>query len=242
MGLTPLEGMPGSTRAGTVDPSLGYHLSPLPQTKEKPDGKETFAPLVRARDGNPPSEGDEDEEHLMSRAEYLLNKKAGYGALAGTTDFGEITSRIQTALSRDPEGKNWTEEERKAKLAYDVFEDRLVGFIGSYYLKLSSHPSPQPIDALVFSGGIGEQSAFLRESLARKLDGTPMGVRSGFDPERWKGELEGEGPVYELGGSASEAENAGGVGVRWLVCETDEELQMARLAVGHERRVDSEAS
>lgn len=241
MGLTPLEGMPGSTRSGTVDPSLGYHLSPLPRTGEQPDGKETFAPLVRAKNGQTPEEGDE-ECHLMSRAEYFLNKKAGYGALAGTTDFGEITARIQSARERDPKENNWTEEEKKAKLAFDVFEDRLVGFIGSYYLKLSSRPSPQPVDALVFSGGIGEQSSFLRESLARKLEGTPMGVRGGFDPDRWKSELEGKGPVYDLGGSANESENTHGVGVRWLACETDEELQMARLAIAHDRSGDSERS
>ena len=58
-----------------------------------------------------------------------------------TTDFGEISS------SSDP----------KCKLAVDILVDRMVGFVGSYYVKLAGK-----IDALVFAGGIGENGTVLR--------------------------------------------------------------------------------
>lgn len=49
------------------------------------------------------------------------------------------------------------------KLAFDIFVDRIVGFIGSYFVKLDGE-----VDALVFAGGIGEQSAMLRKAIATK--------------------------------------------------------------------------
>jgi acetate kinase len=57
MGLTPLEGLPGGTRSGTVDPSLVFHL--FPKTSDA-------------------SELDKIDEGIqIARAERFLNKESG---------------------------------------------------------------------------------------------------------------------------------------------------------------------
>jgi len=74
MGLTPLAGLPGATRSGSVDPSLVFHY---------------------ASDVGRLSPASTKELHI-SRAEEILNKEAGWKALTGTTNFGII------AASNDP--------------------------------------------------------------------------------------------------------------------------------------------
>ncbi|KFH45768.1 acetate kinase-like protein [Hapsidospora chrysogenum ATCC 11550] len=71
MGLTPLAGLPGATRSGSVDPSLVFHYA-------SDVGKLSPA----------------STEHLhISKAEDILNRQAGWSALTGTTDFGTISAR-----------------------------------------------------------------------------------------------------------------------------------------------------
>jgi len=65
MGLTPLDGLPGATRSGSVDPSLVFHCI------------DNASQIGR--------------DHL-SAAEEMLNKQSGWKALTGTTDFKEIAS------------------------------------------------------------------------------------------------------------------------------------------------------
>ncbi|CAI7580573.1 unnamed protein product [Penicillium glandicola] len=68
MGLTPLAGLPGATRSGSIDPSLVFHY-----TNEA--GKLSPASTT--------------EMHI-STAEEILNKQSGWKALTGTTDFAKI--------------------------------------------------------------------------------------------------------------------------------------------------------
>ncbi|KAI2616569.1 acetate kinase [Hypoxylon sp. NC1633] len=77
MGLTPLAGLPGATRSGSVDPSLVFHY---------------------ASDVGRLSPSSTKELHI-SVAEEILNKQSGWKALTGTTDFGAI------AASDDPKCK-----------------------------------------------------------------------------------------------------------------------------------------
>ncbi|RDW88900.1 putative acetate kinase [Coleophoma cylindrospora] len=69
MGLTPLAGLPGATRSGSVDPSLVFHY---------------------ATNVGKLSPSSTKELHI-SRAEEILNKESGWKSLTGTTNFGEIT-------------------------------------------------------------------------------------------------------------------------------------------------------
>ncbi|KXJ89206.1 acetate kinase-like protein [Microdochium bolleyi] len=126
MGLTPLAGLPGATRSGSVDPSLVFHY---------------------ASDVGKLSPSSTKDLHI-SRAEEILNKESGWKALTGTTDFGAIAS------SEDP----------RMKLAFDLFVDRVCGYVGSYYVALRGE-----VDALVFAGGIGEKSSRLRREVVESV-------------------------------------------------------------------------
>ncbi|KAI5921628.1 acetate and butyrate kinase-like protein [Camillea tinctor] len=70
MGLTPLAGLPGATRSGSVDPSLVFHY---------------------ASDVGKLSPNSTKDLHI-SEAEEILNQRSGWAALTGTTDFGAIAA------------------------------------------------------------------------------------------------------------------------------------------------------
>jgi acetate kinase len=183
MGLTPLSGLPGATRAGNVDPSLVFHYT---------------------HDAGKMSSSSSKDLHVTA-AEEILNKKCGWKAMTGTSDFGEIIKRAKQAKNYE-DGDNGA-----AKLAFDLFIDRIVCYVGSYYLKLGGK-----VDALVFAGGVGERSTELREAvvsasacLGLKIDGTKKVQVGGGDSE----------VVADI--SASDTK------IRVLVCHTDEQEQMA---------------
>ncbi|KAL2047305.1 hypothetical protein N7G274_001326 [Stereocaulon virgatum] len=171
MGLTPLAGLPGATRSGDVDPSLIFHFT---------------------HDAGKPSRSSTKDLHI-STAEEILNKKSGWKALTGTTDFGKISS------SQDP----------ACKLAFDILVDRITGFIGSYYVKLEGQ-----VDALVFAGGIGEKGALLRTEIVEKIRCL------GFELDQQTNNNIIEDVVRNIGQD--------GARHRTLVCQTDEQFEMAR--------------
>ncbi|MCJ1433692.1 hypothetical protein MMC27_003056 [Xylographa pallens] len=126
-------------------------------------------------------------------AEDILNKKSGWKALTGTTDFGHISS------SDTPE----------CQLAFAIFVDRILGFVGSYYVKLEGH-----VDALVFAGGIGEKGASLRTAIVAKCRCL------GFELDEKKNGALAADVVQDIGRE--------GARHRTLVCRTDEQFEMAR--------------
>ncbi|KAF2270154.1 acetate kinase [Lojkania enalia] len=70
MGLTPLAGLPGATRSGSIDPSLMFHFT---------------------HSAGKPSRSSSAHMHI-TQAEEILNKKSGWKSLTGTTDFGKISA------------------------------------------------------------------------------------------------------------------------------------------------------
>ncbi|KAF2456421.1 Acetokinase family-domain-containing protein [Lineolata rhizophorae] len=173
MGITPLAGLPGATRSGSVDPSLVFHYT---------------------HNAGKPSRAASKELHV-TRAEEILNKECGWKALAGTTDFGVVS-----------EGRS-----EEARLAFDIFVDRVVGFVGSYFVKLGGR-----VDALVFAGGIGEKGAKLRREVVRAVECLGYGVDEGKNEAVGKGDE--EGVVVEIGKEGCR---------RVLVVKTDEQSEMA---------------
>ncbi|KAF2804031.1 acetate kinase [Mytilinidion resinicola] len=150
MGLTPLAGLPGATRSGSIDPSLIFHFT---------------------HDAGKPSRSSTQKMHITT-AEEILNKKSGWQALTGTTDFGAISA------SAAPE----------CQLAFDIFADRIVNFVAPYFVKLDGQ-----VDALVFAGGIGERGARLRAEVVRQ-------VRClGFEIDETRNEKPGDGVVTSIG-------------------------------------------
>lgn len=141
------------------------------------------------------------KELHISTAEEILNKQSGWKAVTGTSNFAEIAKKDAPASHQ---------------LALNIFVDRIVGYVGSYYVKLGGD-----IDALVFAGGIGEKSALLRKMVVEKI------ACLGFSIDDKKNEqLDGEGPVYGIGEHNKR---------KTLVCETDEDYEMAYNSMMHRK-------
>ena len=126
----------------------------------------------------------------------ILNKKSGWKAVAKTTNFGEII----------------TSDSQECKLVVDLFVDRILGFVGSYYLKLGGN-----VDAIVFAGGIGEKSSQLRQRVIERCDCL------GFSISEEKNNEHAESAVQDISKDGSKHLT--------LVCRTDEEVEMARCCI-----------
>ena len=130
-----------------------------------------------------------------------MNTQAGWKALTGTTDFGMIASRAEKEGPSSP-----------YRLAYDIFVDRILGFVGSYFVKLEGR-----VDALVFSGGIGEHSATLRGTIC---DGVRCLGFANVDAEK-NSNATGDETVVDIS-VASEGREDRSI----LVCRTDEQASL----------------
>ncbi len=95
------------------------------------------------------------EKMKNSDVENLLNHKSGLLGLCGKIDMRDINS----ARAQD----------KKAQLAHDVFCYRLVKYIGAYAAAMNG------VDAIVFTGGIGENAWWVREDVLKNL--SYLGVR-----------------------------------------------------------------
>ena len=137
----------------------------------------------------------------------LTFRKSGLQALAGTTNFGTIISRVNS----DEE----SEDVKKAKLAYAVYLDRLLSYVSQYLFKLLSTTPLEEIDGIVFSGGIGEKGSELRRDVLEKFGWLGAEVDEA-------GNKSSEGEVRAI--TTKESKLKG-----WVV-ETDEEGQCATLA------------
>lgn len=146
-------------------------------------------------DAGKPSPASSKSLHV-TEAEMILNKQSGWKALTGTTDFGVVSEKAEKG-------------DEMAKLAFDTFVDKLVGFVGSYYVKLGGQ-----VDAMVFAGGIGEHGVSLRKAVVEKAKCI------GFQLDESANTKPGEDLVVDIGKSND--------GHRVLVCQTDEQTEMAR--------------
>ncbi len=125
----------------------------------------------------------------LDDCERLFWRESGLKGLGGTADMREL-------LARDDEA---------SKLAIELFCYRIRKYIGAYMAVLGG------LDALVFTGGIGENSPEIREKILAPLQG--MGFA--FDPAR-----------NLAGDKILSAENSA-IDIR--VIPTDEEFLIARL-------------
>jgi len=123
----------------------------------------------------------------------LLNKESGLKGLCGANDMREITR-----LAR--------EGNEDAHLAIDMVGYRIRKYIGAYYAALGR------VDALVFTGGVGENSIDIRDSACRGLQ--PMGID--LDPDR-----------NNIASGETRAIQSDRSRVKILVIPTNEELKIA---------------
>jgi acetate kinase len=98
-----------------------------------------------------------DKDYDVSELNTLCNKKSGLLGLSGISNDMRILQ--ESALKGD----------EKAKLAIDVFCYRIKKYVGAYAAVLDT------VDAVVFTGGIGENSVFMREKICDAV--TQIGVQ-----------------------------------------------------------------
>lgn len=88
----------------------------------------------------------------LSEAGVLLNKHSGLIGISGeSSDMREIEAAV-------------AEGNKRAKFAFDVFTYRIKKYVGAYAAAMGG------IDAFVFTGGIGENSALVRSSVCNGLE------------------------------------------------------------------------
>jgi acetate kinase len=129
--------------------------------------------------------------------EDLLNRQSGLVGLCGVNDMREIQQRAE-------------EGDDRAELAIGISAHRLKKYIGAYYAELGR------VDAIVFTGGIGENDADMRCRACEDLDG--LGIK--LDDEANLAPEDGERRI-----STPDSP------VQVLVIPTNEELAIARQAL-----------
>ncbi|MCL2035425.1 MAG: acetate kinase [Oscillospiraceae bacterium] len=138
----------------------------------------------------------EEKEGLTSQAvNDLLNKKSGYAGISG------ITSDQRDLVAASKEGN------ARAKLALNMQQYGIKKFIGAYAAAMGG------VDAIVFTGGIGENSSETRIGVCRGLQF--LGVD--FD----------EAKNVEIHGTEAELTKPGSK-VKVFVIPTNEELTIAK--------------
>ncbi len=136
-----------------------------------------------------------DKEHMSSRdVDTLMNKKSGVLGVSGiSNDFRDLDEAASHGNER-------------AELALEVFAYKIKKVIGEYSAVLNG------ADAIVFTAGIGENSASIRKRILAGLD--KFGVK--IDEE--KNKIRGQ----EIDISTPDSK------IRVLVIPTNEELTIAR--------------
>ena len=127
----------------------------------------------------------------------LLNKQSGLLGISG------LTNDMRELLAEES-----AHQDRRARLAIELFVHRVRHYLGAYLAQMNG------ADAIVFTGGIGENSSEIRHRICAKLDFFGIAL----DPEK---------NVTAVGGQEGDI-SAEGARVRTYVIPTNEELLIAR--------------
>ena len=137
--------------------------------------------------------------------EDTLNRESGLKGICGMNDMREIQRCAEAG-------------DAQAKLAIEMFCYRVKKYIGSYYAVLGQ------VDAIIFTGGIGENSARIRRESCENL--TALGISVD--------DLRNEEASFGIAEIQSEDSR-----VKILVIPTDEEREIARQTIQAIRRARS---
>ena len=88
----------------------------------------------------------------MGDVNNALNKKSGFLGVCGEADCRDVENLM-------------ADGDENAKLAYEMYTDRVAKYIAEYFMKLDGK-----VDAIVFTAGIGENGPMFRELVIRKLN------------------------------------------------------------------------
>jgi acetate kinase len=133
----------------------------------------------------------------LEELDTMLNKQSGLLGISG------LTNDMRDLLEEEAE-----HQDRRARLAIDIFCYRVRKYIGAYMAALGN------VDAVVFTGGIGENSPAVRKRICGGLE--PLGLR--LNPTRNEALRNGKRGQFSDDASALKA----------YVIPTNEELLIAR--------------
>ncbi len=149
------------------------------------------------------------EKYNLTPAEMLniINKKSGVLGITGlSSDMRDV---VEAA-----EEKN----DKRAQLALDMYELRILKYIGAYAAELGG------VDIIAFTGGVGENQYQTRKRVCRQLEYLGVKIDEQLNDTLWRGK---EGEI-------STADSK----VKVVVVLTDEEYMIARdteaIVEGHE--------
>jgi len=134
-----------------------------------------------------------EKGYSVDELDTLVNKQSGLKGICGQSDMRTI-------------GKMCEEGDAKAKLAFEIFAYRIKKYIGAYSAVLGR------VDALIFTGGIGENDSALRAKVCKNLENLGLQVDLEANNCRCK-------TLTEIHTSSSP--------VKILVVPTNEELEIA---------------
>ncbi len=130
----------------------------------------------------------------VQQVDELINKKSGFLGVSG------VSSDLRNVEEAAAQGN------RRAQLAIDIFNQKIVRFIGAYAGEMNG------VDVIVFTAGIGENAIATREAVCANL--TFLGI----DFDREANQVRGQEREITKPGSK----------VRVFVIPTNEELMIAR--------------
>jgi acetate kinase len=169
------------------DTSMGFTpLEGLLMATRSGDVDASILEFLRHKEGMTPQEVD-----------LMLNKQSGLLGLSG------ITADMRDLLEEEAENND-----RRARLAIEIFCRRVRKYIGAYYVGLGG------ADAVVFTGGIGENAPLVRKRICANLESIGLEL----DETRNDGLRHGREGAISREGSRLAA----------YVIPTDEELLIAR--------------
>jgi acetate kinase len=132
--------------------------------------------------------------YSLEQVNHLLNKQSGMQGLTGFSDMRDITKSIN-------------EGSQEAELAYEMYAYRIKKYIGSYAAALNG------VDAIVFTGGVGENDVNVRKMVCTDMD--YLGIQIDEQKNRVR-----SGEIREI--------NTDDATVKVLIVPTNEELEIVK--------------
>jgi acetate kinase len=141
-------------------------------------------------------------DHDRAALERVLMRESGLVGMTGTNDVREIERRMRAG-------------DAACRLALDVYAHRVRKYIGAYAATMGG------VDVIAFTGGVGENSALVRELCLRRLDFLGAALDERLNRAALADQAQ---PCAEI--------SAPGSRVRIFALRADEELAMAEAIIG----------
>jgi acetate kinase len=125
----------------------------------------------------------------------ILNKESGLLGMTGSSDLRDVLSRFDQG-------------DEEAILAVELYSYRIKKYIGAYIAVIG-----EPLDAIIFTAGVGENSDLIRGKSVKNLSFLGLSIDNGKNQVRSKG-------IREIQSGS----------IKILIVPTDEELEIAKQA------------